>query len=92
MAGDTGVGDDMPVRGNKMRRARDVEVIKRCISALDLSSDRKMLAANLDYLVDRYIGHPSHELPEHLRPFPIEYKYHDIHGKLVATILNRSAK
>jgi len=43
------------------------QAIKGCIRALDKSSSRKMLEANLRFIWDRYMAHPSPELPEHLR-------------------------
>lgn len=45
----------------------DVLALKRAIRALNGSTSRKMLRANLAFLVDRYITHPSAGLPEHLR-------------------------
>lgn len=45
----------------------DVLALKRAINALNGSTSRKMLRANLTYLIDLYITHPSVGLPEHLR-------------------------
>lgn len=46
----------------------DIAALKACIRALNKSTSRKMLRANLGFLFDRYVVHPSAELPEHLRP------------------------
>ena len=46
---------------------RDFKVIKACAQALDESSSRKMLIANLEFLWDRYIRNPFHGMPEHLK-------------------------
>lgn len=46
----------------------DIQVLADCIEALNQSSSRSMLLANLEYLMDRFIVHPSSHLPEHLKP------------------------
>jgi hypothetical protein len=46
----------------------DIKAIAACIRALDGSSSRDMLAANMEFLYDRYIRHPSRSLPVHLHP------------------------
>ncbi|MDD1710157.1 MAG: hypothetical protein LUQ37_04515 [Methanoregulaceae archaeon] len=46
----------------------DIKVLKGACRALDGSSSRRMLEANMRFLIDRYITSPSNEcLPEHLR-------------------------
>ena len=45
----------------------DLKALKRSIKAMDQSSCRRMLLANLEFLVDHYIRHPSKEIHEHLR-------------------------
>jgi hypothetical protein len=46
----------------------DVLVLKRCIKALEKSSSYRMLIANLSFLWDRYILHPTKEkIPKHLK-------------------------
>jgi hypothetical protein len=37
----------------------DILVLRRCVAALDKSSSKKMVRANLEYLWDRYVAHPS---------------------------------
>lgn len=44
----------------------DVLALKGAIKALNGSTSRKMLRANLAYLIDLYITHPGAGLPEHL--------------------------
>ena len=46
----------------------DLSALKTCIRGLNKSTSPRMLKANLEFLLDRYIWHPSSELPEHLRP------------------------
>src|SRR5690242_2472785 len=46
----------------------DLSALKACIRGLNKSTSRRMLTANLEFLLDRYLWHPSSELPEHLRP------------------------
>lgn len=46
----------------------DISALKSCIRGLDKSTSPRMLKANLEFLLDRYLWHPSSELPEHLRP------------------------
>lgn len=41
----------------------DLRCLREAVRALNRSSSRRMLKANLDYLYDRYIYHPSRELP-----------------------------
>ncbi len=45
----------------------DFFALKACIRGLDKSSCRRMLVANLEFLVDRYIRHPCLQLPKHLK-------------------------
>lgn len=47
---------------------QDVLVLKKCVNALEQSSSHRMLIANLSFLWDRYVLHPTKEsLPKHLR-------------------------
>jgi hypothetical protein len=41
--------------------------LRAACKALDKSTSRKMLRANLEFLLDRYLFHPSRFLPAHLR-------------------------
>ena len=45
----------------------DIAALKACIDALDKSTSRRMLNANIHFIVDRYLWHPADDLPEHLR-------------------------
>jgi hypothetical protein len=44
----------------------DMSCIKACCRALNRSTSRRMLRANLDFLVDRYLTNPPHTLPKRL--------------------------
>ncbi len=57
-----------PVARPQRRGDPDIAALKGCVRWLDRSSSRTMLAANLAFINDRYLWHPSRELPEHLRP------------------------
>ena len=46
---------------------RDLSALKGARKALLKSSSRRMLKANLDFLVDYFWYHPSSEIPECLR-------------------------
>lgn len=37
----------------------DIQVIKACCKALDRSTSKHMLIANLNFILDRYVNHPS---------------------------------
>ncbi len=50
------------------KRDKDIAVLEKCMKALDKSTSRKMLCANLAFLVDHYAHNPSPQLPEHLKP------------------------
>jgi hypothetical protein len=39
----------------------DIKVLRACVRALDCSSSLRMLRANMEYLWDRYMRHPSRE-------------------------------
>jgi hypothetical protein len=52
----------------------DISALNDCVHALDRSSSRRMLEANLRFLWDRYLGHPSEQLPGHLKPDTAEKK------------------
>lgn len=43
----------------KRIRDKDALALKGAIRALDKSTSRRMLRANLEFLWDRYIAHPS---------------------------------
>lgn len=45
----------------------DIKALRGAIRALNQSSNKRMLKANLDFLYDRYITNPTKELPEHLK-------------------------
>lgn len=49
----------------------DISALKACIRGLDKSTSRRMLKANLEYLIDRYLRNPSQQLPEQLRTDPL---------------------
>ena len=44
----------------------DLSALKTCIRGLNKSTSPRMLKANLEFLVDRYLFNPSKELPGHL--------------------------
>jgi len=46
---------------------QDAKVLAQTIKALDQSTSRRMLRANLDFLRDRYFINPARNLPEHLK-------------------------
>ena len=46
----------------------DVLALKRAVKALNGCTSRRVLAASLEYLQDRYLQHPSPYLPDHLKP------------------------
>ncbi len=50
------------------KRDKDIAALEKCMKALDTSTSRKMLCANLAFLVDHYAHNPSQHLPEHLKP------------------------
>jgi hypothetical protein len=52
----------------------DIHVVTQCVKALNKSTSRRMLRANLIYLWDRFIAHPSPELPQHLSNEPPSVK------------------
>jgi|PlaIllAssembly_1097288.scaffolds.fasta_scaffold1266623_2 hypothetical protein len=45
----------------------DLKALKAAGKALEKSTSRHMLEANLNFLWDRFITHPGDHLPEHLR-------------------------
>lgn len=45
----------------------DVRALRGAVRALNQSSNRKMLKANLNFLYDRYVTNPTKEMPEHLK-------------------------
>lgn len=51
----------------KRRMDGDISALKACIRGLNKSTSPKMLRANLEFLLDRYLWHPAKDLPEHLR-------------------------
>jgi hypothetical protein len=46
--------------------------LRAACKALEKSTSRKMLRANLEFLLDRYIFHPSKQLPAHLQEQPAQ--------------------
>jgi len=46
---------------------KDLLALKHAAKALKRSTSRRMLKANLDFLMDHFLFHPSQELPEHLQ-------------------------
>lgn len=42
---------------------KDIRIVAACVKALGGSTNRKMLRANFEYLVDLFIHHP----PKHIR-------------------------
>ena len=60
-----------PVRATRLLGRRvdgDISTLKACVHALNKSTSPRMLKANLEFLLDRYLWHPAKDLPEHLRP------------------------
>ena len=61
-----------PVRVQRLVRLAmgdcDITALVNCVNALDASSSMKMVRANLEFLWDRYITHPSHYIPGRLLP------------------------
>ena len=47
---------------------QDISALETCIRGLDQSTSPRMLMANLEFLLDRYLWHPTKDLAEHLRP------------------------
>lgn len=45
----------------------DVKVLIMCVVALNRCSSRRMLKATLEFLYDRFIRHPSQDIPDHLK-------------------------
>ena len=46
---------------------KDIRALSGATRALNLSTSRRMLLANLKFLCDRYIDRPSRYLPKHLQ-------------------------
>jgi hypothetical protein len=46
----------------------DISALKNAARYLKKSTSRRMVKANLEFLWDYFLGHPSKELPKHLRP------------------------
>jgi hypothetical protein len=46
--------------------------LRAACKALDKSTSRKMLRANLEFLLDRYVFHPSKDLPARLQDQPAQ--------------------
>lgn len=44
----------------------DIKVLKACVKALENSTSPRMLKANIDFLVDRFLIHP----PKHKKAKP----------------------
>lgn len=58
-------------RRNETKKAQaldtDIAVLKACCEALNRSTTRKMLRANLNFLLDRFLVNPGQHLPKRLR-------------------------
>ncbi len=50
-----------------MHRAPDIQALENAIAALEQSSCPRMLEANLRFLWDYFVDHPSKALPKHLK-------------------------
>lgn len=51
-----------------MKPRNDLQAIEDAQIALNRSTSRAMLIANLTFLWDRYLLHPAADLPKHLKP------------------------
>lgn len=51
----------------KRTRDKDILALRGSVRALNKSSSRRMLRANLEFLIDRYLVHLSSDLPRHLK-------------------------
>lgn len=45
----------------------DIRVLRAAVTALKRSTSRRMLKANMEFLVDYFLSHPSSQLPPHLQ-------------------------
>lgn len=45
---------------------RDILSLRAAVRALNLSTSRRMLRANMEFLYDRFLNRPSPYLPKHL--------------------------
>ena len=54
-------------RDDMKNKNKDLDVLKQARKALLQSTSKKMLKANLEYLVDYFIRNPSKDLPERLK-------------------------
>lgn len=57
------------VESRRRAISTDISVLKQSTRALNKSSSRRILKANLEFLWDRYITNP-YRLPKHLQPNP----------------------
>jgi hypothetical protein len=46
---------------------RNISALRGAIKSLNRSTSRQMLKANLDFIWDYFIAHPSRELPNRLK-------------------------
>jgi hypothetical protein len=46
---------------------KDIKALSQAVRALNQSSCQQMLQANLQFLVDYFLWHPSSSLPKHLQ-------------------------
>jgi hypothetical protein len=46
---------------------QDIKALSQSVKGLSKSSTRRMLLANLNFLMDYFIYHPSKEIPRHLQ-------------------------
>lgn len=42
---------------------QDIRILSQCCKALDRSTSPRMLKANVEFLVDRYVRHPNRTPP-----------------------------
>lgn len=45
----------------------DIKALRAACKALEKSTSRKMLLANLEFINDRFVTHPAKSLPKHLK-------------------------
>jgi hypothetical protein len=49
-------------------RDKDLLALNGAVRALNRSTSRQTLKANLEFLVHHFLGHPAKTLPKHLKP------------------------
>lgn len=45
----------------------DIKAIEGCCRALDKCTSHQMLKATIAFITDKYLAHPSKDLPKHLK-------------------------